>query len=103
MAQFAFQIDEAGIAAMGATMQDVTNELAGNIARDAAADAPVLTGYLKSSIGVKKSHAKNVALVVADAPHAGLVHNGTSRGAKANPFVRRAAEKNFEHVQPRGE
>lgn len=104
-----FQLDPRGVAVMGGTMQDVINELAEKIAADARADAPVKTGALRDSVGVKKDYAKLKALVIADAPHAGLVHNGTSTGpnhpfsTRANPFVRRAAEKNFENVRSRGD
>jgi hypothetical protein len=87
----------------------VVNELATKIASTAKGEAPVLSGGLRDSIGAKLNHAKLVALVAVDAPHAGIVHNGTSSGpnhpftTKANPFVRRAAESNFENVRPRSE
>ncbi len=109
MSQFKFEIDEAGLAQMGETMQEVVNEFATKIAGSARGEAPVLSGGLRDSIGAKLNHEKLVALVIADAPHAGLVHNGTSSGpnhpftTKANPFVKRAAEANYENVRPRSE
>ena len=104
-----FQLDIEGLRLLGETMQDAINELAENITRDAYADSPVKTGNLQSSIGTKKDYGKLVALVIADSLHAGRVHNGTSSGpnhpftTKANPFVRKAAQKNFEHIRPRGD
>ena len=75
------------------------------ITGDARSEAPVKTGGLRDSIGLKKKKSALSAMVVVDAPHGGIVHNGTSSGpnhpfsTKANPFVRRAAEKNIGNVQ----
>ena len=75
------------------------------IAGDAKGEAPVKTGALRDSIGVKFKKSALSAMVVVDAPHGGIVHNGTSSGpnhpfsTRANPFVRRAAEKNVGNVR----
>lgn len=109
MPQFAFEIDPAGIEEMREVMAENVRHLAGAIAQDARGEAPVVSGGLRDSIGVKDGKSRLSALVVADAPHAGLVHNGTSVGpshpfsTKANPFVKRAAQKNFENLKAASE
>jgi len=57
-------------------------------------EAPVRTGYLRSSIRGIRQNRGNVlrALVRADAPYAGYVHDGTSRHG-ANPFFERAYQR----------
>jgi HK97 gp10 family phage protein len=63
-------------------------QLGEDLAFLAADEAPVRTGALRESIHVEPVTATKVR-VVASAPYAGFVHDGTSR-QKANPFMLRA-------------
>lgn len=105
MPQFELHIDPDGVQQMRAIMAENVSHIANAIARDARTEAPVISGKLRDSIGTKDGKRALVQLVVADAPHAGLVHNGTSVGpkhpfsTKANRFVHRAAKKNFENLK----
>lgn len=70
-----------------ALAEDMTREIAAEIADDARRLCPVDTGVLRSSIDwVWEGGA---ALIVADAPYAGYVELGTSKMA-AQPFLRPA-------------
>jgi HK97 gp10 family phage protein len=63
-------------------------QLGEDLAFLAADEAPVRTGALRESISAVPVTATKVR-VVAAAPYAGFVHDGTSR-QKANPFMLRA-------------
>ena len=73
-------------------------DTASNIEKQAKANAPVLTGYLRNSI---TSDVKGLeANIGTDCYYAGYVHNGTYRMA-ARPFLDSAAEQELDGIEDR--